>query len=71
MLSACSTRPVLKEMPVGPPEQFLVDCQEPGRAGIKTNYDLAEYTLKLQEALRLCNADKAAIRTWVSTIKEK
>lgn len=69
-LTACGT---LRVEPVLPPSDLYerpVDVPEPPQ-GALTNADLSKYALDLIEALGLANADRAAIRTWASTIKEK
>lgn len=39
--------------------------------GALTNADLSKYALDLIEALGLANADRAAVRAWVNTIKKE
>jgi hypothetical protein len=48
-----------------PPEVLLADCAEP-EARITTNRELAEAYLAMRRALRLCNADKSALRDWAA-----
>jgi hypothetical protein len=57
-LGGCSTVTVRS-----PPAGLLADCPEPV-AEITTNRELAEAYLGLRRALRLCNADKQALREW-------
>lgn len=46
-----------------PPEALMADCPEPAYE-LRTNRELAEALLATRRALRLCNADKSALREW-------
>ena len=46
-----------------PPAALLADCPEPAVA-VTTNRELAAALLATRQALRLCNADKQALREW-------
>lgn len=59
-LPACSTVQLVRETPS---PELLRDCPEP-IVNIRTNGELAESHLAYQNALRLCNVDKAALREW-------
>lgn len=47
-----------------PPEYLLEDCPVPSSGVLDTNGALADFTTRLKNALKVCNADKAALRTW-------
>lgn len=47
-----------------PPEYLLEDCPVPSSGVLDTNGALADFTTRLKNALNVCNADKAALRTW-------
>jgi hypothetical protein len=64
-LSGCQTAPRI----VPPPSEYLLDCAKPKPTG-RTNAALAEYALGLSDALDRCNADKAALRDWTSTLSK-
>ena len=57
-LAGCGAAPLQR-----PPEDALQPCQEPVQT-VKTNADLAQYTLALRGALRACAAQVEAIREW-------
>jgi hypothetical protein len=46
-----------------PPWALMEDCPEP-QAQVKTNGDLVRHIRALRDALRSCNDDKAALRSW-------
>lgn len=46
-----------------PPEELMRDCPRP-KVDVTANAGLAEGILDYDEALRLCNKDKAALREW-------
>lgn len=70
-LSACSTCPTRIERPVGPSAALTEPTPEPAPpARPVPNGKLAEYILRLQEALRSANSDKAAIRFWSNSLKD-
>ena len=48
-----------------PPDSLLQDCLRP-KVDVSTNAGLAEGVLDYDEALRLCNLDKKALREWAS-----
>ena len=48
-----------------PPAVYLQDVTEPELRG-RTNGDLLAWALELREAVRMGNADKAALREWVA-----
>ena len=56
--------------PTYPPDELLQDCQEALRA-IETNEDLAQAYLDRGAVLKLCNADKAALRKWRDELRQK
>jgi hypothetical protein len=60
-LAGCST--LVQTRVITPPPDLLLDCPEPDRR-IVTNEDLTNGYLDMRGALRACNADKAALRTW-------
>jgi hypothetical protein len=64
-LSGCNSLPSLKEVPVAPPAQYLENTDEPLFVD-PTNGGLALYATDLKIALGVCNADKAAVRDWVT-----
>jgi hypothetical protein len=60
-LSGCA---VLSPPPAAtPPWALLEDCPEPA-AQVRTNGDLVRHIRALRDALRSCNDDKAALRSW-------
>ena len=46
-----------------PPTDLMADCPEP-KPRLVTNEDLTIGYLDMRQALRVCNADKAALRAW-------
>jgi hypothetical protein len=46
-----------------PPWALLEDCPTP-TAQVRTNGDLVRHIRALRDALRSCNDDKAALRSW-------
>lgn len=70
-LSACSTVPKTELTPV--PEGYLLPTAQPplyAAGPVLLNSELAQGLLDAREALRSCNADKAALRQWNLTVKE-
>lgn len=59
----CGHKPGLAPPVAGPPAVLLQDIAEPRLKG-RTNAHLADWALELRQALRLANADKAALRSW-------
>lgn len=49
-----------------PAEHLLADCPEPTAIRPKVNRDIVVHLDDWRTALRLCNADKAALRAWAS-----
>lgn len=64
MLVGCASTPVV----VQPPASLLGPCTVASRA-VVTNIDLFTYTLELRSALRDCDDDKSALRTWAKELK--
>lgn len=54
-----------------PPTELLEDCPVPEAVEVRTNGQLFSYNQGLKLSLRLCNADKAALRAWYHDIIEK
>lgn len=52
-----------------PPAELLQDCAGPDVTAVSTNADLLLYSQGLKHSLRVCNADKQALRHWASTIE--
>lgn len=53
------------------PEHLVLQTPEPVLPGgpLLTNADLVDYLLSLKEAVRMCNADKAAIAAMKRTVQ--
>jgi len=67
LCSACSGKHVVTIPSVErlvPPASLLSATERPAWNGT-TNGDLLRHTFALDTALAVCNADKAAIRSWV------
>jgi hypothetical protein len=64
MLVGCAATPVIEQ----PPASLLGPCTVASRA-LVTNIDLFIYTLELRTALRDCDDDKTALRTWAKELK--
>ena len=64
LLAGCSAK-IPSAPPCAPPVVWLQDVPEPVLGG-RTNKDLAELVMRLQEALRLSNLDKFHLREWLS-----
>lgn len=61
-LGGCNTiRPVAQL--ITPPADLMADCPEPS-SDAATNEELVNRFLDMRGALRRCNADKEALRTW-------
>lgn len=58
LLSGCATQTL-----GNPPDYLLRDCVA-NTTPIRTNGDLLRRKADLEDALRLCNVDKAALRAW-------
>lgn len=69
LLTACD-RAGPKALPTPIPEEFTEDCPETVYE-TKTNGDLAIKALLLKGDLKLCNADKKAMRAYNQIIKDK
>ncbi len=67
MLSGCQTAPNLKATPVAPPVQYMQHCHVPALSG-DTNGHVVQYAASLKQALKLCNADKSALRAWAEDL---
>lgn len=67
MLSGCQALPRRVEAPVSVPVQYTVPTQEPEATG-STNGALALLAKSFKKALASCNADKAAILDWSTTV---
>lgn len=63
LLASCAA--VTPPQRVLPPVDLLQDCAEPPWS-VETNGLLADTALKLRDALRRCNRDKAALREWAN-----
>jgi hypothetical protein len=68
-LTACGNRYHPKALPTPIPEEFTEDCSETP-VDINYNRDLATKIVTLKADLKLCNADKAAMRAYNRIIKE-
>lgn len=69
-LSACgTTKTITVATPVLPPAQYLQECVAQ-LVPIRTNGDLAINYQALKRALKLCNADKAALRAWAASLED-
>ena len=64
LLVGCSAK-IPSAPPCAPPVVWLLDVPEPVLGG-RTNNDLAELVIRLQEALRLSNLDKFHLRECLS-----
>lgn len=70
LLSACATAQTVEvPTPVAPPSVYLRECVAE-YVVIKTNADLVRQNYALKKALKLCNADKAALRAWAKAIED-
>lgn len=66
---ACTTaRPVAQL--ITPPADLMADCPEPS-SDAATNEELVNRFLDMRGALRRCNADKQALRTWSEEAKRE
>jgi uncharacterized lipoprotein YajG len=72
MCAACSHVPETIEVPkpVAPPAEYLQECVAK-LVPIKVNGDLVRNYAAVKTALKLCNADKAALRAWAAAVEEK
>lgn len=64
-LGGCAAGPCPPARPMAPPAVYLQDVPEPEFRG-RTNGGLLAWALELREAVRMGNADKRAIREWMS-----
>lgn len=71
-LMGCATRskPLVVAQHSLPPATLLADCPVPA-LDPSTNGELADGALALLDSLAACNDDKAALRKWADTLKEK
>lgn len=69
--TACATKieTISVPTPQAPPAQYLRDCVAE-KVEVRVNADLVRQNLALKQALRLCNADKAALRAWAAAIED-
>lgn len=67
-LTACGTRYVTKTEKVFPPEKYLQDCPSTD-VPLRVTGDLAVALRAAKADLKVCNADKAALRDWVNTMR--
>ena len=68
-LSGCA-KPCPAVRPSAPPTVLMQDVPEP-KLGGKTNAELDEWGLRLREAMRLSNADKAELRKWAENYEPR
>lgn len=68
-LGACATAPTRTVIST-PPADLVQDCPEPA-SDFQTNADLVTGFLDMRQALRVCNADKAALRLWISEVSKE
>lgn len=52
-----------------PPEDLMQDCPEPSSSAA-TNEDLVNRFIDMRAALRVCNADKRALRSWSAEVEK-
>jgi hypothetical protein len=69
-LTACGSRYHPQALPTPIPEEFTEDCPET-QVEINYNRDLATKIVTLKSDLKMCNADKAAMRAYNRIIKEQ
>lgn len=55
---------------VKPPDELLKDCPAVSRI-YETNRDLVDGIIDYREALKLCDADKKALRLWYEKAERK
>lgn len=67
LLTACTTTRVDYALPEA---ELLRDCRRTEVQPIETNAQLAEAYLKRDNDLKVCNADKRALRVWAETMKQ-
>ena len=65
-LSACAGKQIVYSVGI-PPAELMADCVEP-RPRLVTNEDLTNGYLDMRQALRVCNADKKALRAWAEEV---
>lgn len=68
VLGACSSLPGGTTILV-PSADLLANCPEPS-SDAATNEDLVNRFLDMRNALRRCNADKRALRTWAEEVQK-
>lgn len=68
ILGACKTVP--SEVTIlAPPADLMADCPEPSSSAV-TNEDLVNRFIDMRGALRACNADKRALRSWTAEVQK-
>ncbi|APU03194.1 Rz-like spanin [Ralstonia phage phiAp1] len=70
-LQACSSVPQVQPQQAPDPALYAAPVPEPTLPYPLTNGALVEAVVAYREALGLANADRAAIKAWVQTFKEK
>lgn len=68
-LLGCSTPSTLTKVErLTPPTEYIQDCPGDGYKVVLTG-DLPEALRRSRAALKLCNADKAALRAWAAGVQ--
>ena len=66
-LSACGGKPCPPARPMLPPAVLMQDVPEPEMRG-RTNGDLLAWALELENAVKMGNSDKRALREWAQGV---